>query len=126
MTTPEERVAILKAEYQRLEHYLHTLSRDAWNHPSTSDQWTVAEVVAHITDGNRNYATCVTDALQSQIVQPERLPRRSNERVDAQAAAHRVIALRKELGDQLLSEFIASSRAMEHALAQVGPDDWET
>jgi len=125
MTTPEERVAILKAEYQRLEHYLHTLSRDAWNHPSTCDQWTMADVIAHITDGNRTYATWITAALQSQVVQPESLPRRSNERVDAHAAAHRAIALRKELGDQLLSEFIVSSRAMEHALAQVGPDDWE-
>ena len=37
MTTPEERVALLQAEYQRLEHYLHTLSREAWNHPSTCD-----------------------------------------------------------------------------------------
>lgn len=125
MTTREERVEILKAEYQRLEHYLHTLSREAWNHPSTCDQWTVADVIAHITDGNRNYVTWITEALQSQVVQPESLSRRSNERVDAQAAAHRVIALRQELGDQLLSEFITSSRAMEHALAQVGPDDWE-
>src|SRR5499433_2910575 len=110
MTTREERVEILKAEYQRLEQYLHTLSQDAWHHPSTCDQWTVADVIAHITDGNRNYATWITEALQSQVVKPERLPRRSNERVDAHAAAHRAIALRTELGDQLLSEFITSSR----------------
>jgi uncharacterized protein (TIGR03083 family) len=125
MTTREERVEILKAEYQRLEHYLHTLSREAWDHPSTCDQWTVADVIAHITDGNRNYATWITEALQSPVVQPESRPRRSNKRVDAQTAAHRAIALRQELGDQLLSAFITSRRAMEHALAQVGPDDWE-
>ena len=125
MTTPEERVALLQAEYQRLEHYLHTLSREAWNHPSTCDHWTVADVIAHITEGNRNFATWITEALQSQGVQPEHLPRRSNERVDAQAPAYRAIALRKALGDQLLSAFITSRRALEHALAQVGPDDWE-
>jgi len=125
MTTPEERVKVLKAENQRLEQYLHTLSQEAWNHPSTCDQWTVADVIAHLTAANRNYATWITDALQADIVTPESLPRRSHERVDAPAAAQRVIAWRKELGNQLLSAFVKANRAMEHALDQVGPHDWE-
>lgn len=125
MTTSEERVNILKAEYQRLEQYLHTLSQEAWNHPSTCDQWTVADVIAHITAANRSHATWITDALQADIINPESLPRRSNQRVDAAAAAQRVIALRKELGNQLLSEFVKANRAIEHAFDQVGSDDWE-
>jgi uncharacterized protein (TIGR03083 family) len=124
MTTPEERVQILKAEYHRLEQYLHTLSQEAWNHPSTCDQWTVADVIAHITAFNSNHATWITEALQADSVTPERLPRRSNQRIDAAAAAQRVIALRKELGNHLLSEFIKANRAIEHAFDQVGPDDW--
>jgi uncharacterized protein (TIGR03083 family) len=106
MTTPEERVKVLKAENQRLEQYLHTLSQEAWNHPSTCDQWTVADVIAHLTAANRNYATWITDALQADSVTPESLPRRSHERVDAPAAAQRVIAWRKERGNQLLSAFV--------------------
>jgi uncharacterized protein (TIGR03083 family) len=63
MSTPEERVNILKAEHHRLDHYLQTLSPEAWHHPSTCDQWTVADVIAHITAFNRNYATWITEAL---------------------------------------------------------------
>ena len=57
---------------------------------------------------------------------PERLPRRSHQRVDAITFAQRVIAWRQELGNRLLSEFVTTSRALEHAFEQVAPDDWET
>ena len=125
MTTLEERIAILKAEYQRLEQYLHTLSQGDWNHPSTCDHWTVADVIAHLTAGNRSHAAWLAEALQVDSVTPESLPRRSNQRVDAAALAQRVMALRKELGKHLLSEFVNTSRALEHAFDQVAPDDWE-
>jgi len=125
MTTFDERRAILKAEYQRLEDYLHTLTPEAWEHPSTCDQWTVADVIAHLTVGSRNHATWITKALV-QRVPPERLPRRSHQRVDAAAFAHRVMEWRHELGRHLLSEFVTSRRAIEDAFAQVTPDDWET
>jgi uncharacterized protein (TIGR03083 family) len=125
MSTVEERREILTAEHQRLEQYLHTLSQEDWYHPSTCDQWTVADVIAHLTVGNRSYATWITEALQADSVTPERLPRRSNHRVDAAAFAQRVIAWRKELGPQLLSAFVTTSRVLEHAFAQVTPDDWE-
>ncbi len=122
MTTPEERVKILKAENQRLERYLNDLPKDGWNHPSTCDQWTVADVIAHITLFNRNLATGVTDSLQADTVKVESLPRRSSERVEA---ADGVIAFRKEIGSQLLFEFVKANRAMEQALDQVHPDDWD-
>ena len=125
MSTVEERIEILKADYQRLEQYLHTLSQEDWNHPSACDQWTVADVIAHLTVGNRSHATWITEALQTDSVTPERLPRRSNQRVDAAAFAQRVMAWRKELGNHLLSEFVTTSRAIEHAFEQVAPDDWE-
>jgi uncharacterized protein (TIGR03083 family) len=125
MTTVDERREILKAEYQRLEHYLHTLSPEAWQHPTPCDQWTVADVIAHLTVGNRSHATWITEAVQAESVTPERLPRRSNQRVDAAAFAQRVIAWRTELGHNLLSAFITSTKVLEHAFAQVAPDDWE-
>lgn len=125
ITALEERIEILKAEYQHLEQYLHTLSPEAWHHPSTCDQWTVADVIAHLTTSNRNHATWITDALQADNVKPESLPRRSHQRVDAAALAQRVMALRKELGNHLLSAFVTANRAIEHAFDQVAPDDWE-
>jgi len=126
MSTVEARRAILKAEFHRLEQYLHTLSPEAWQHPSACAQWTVADVIAHLTGGSRSHATGIAEALHAERVSPERLPRRSRQRVDAAALAHRVLALRQELGSDLLSAFVTSARAIEQAFAQVGPDDWET
>jgi len=125
MSTVEARRAILKAEYHRLEHYLHTLSPEAWQHPTPCAQWTVADVIAHLTAGNNNHAAWIPEALRAERT-PEHLPRRSRQRVDAAAVAHRVMALRHELGPDLLSAFVASTRAIAHAFAQVAPDDWET
>src|SRR5262245_13225895 len=125
MSTVAERIEILKAEYQRLEQYLHTLSQEDWHHPSTCDQWTVADIIAHLTVGNRSHATWITEALQADSVTSARLPRRSHQRVDAVAFAQRVKAWRQELGTHLLSEFVTTSRALEHAFEQVAPGDWE-
>jgi len=125
MSTVEERIEILKAEYQRLEQYLRPLSQEDWNHPSTCDQWTVADVIAHLTVGNQHHAAWIIEALQADSVTSERLPRRSNQRVDAIAFAQRVIAWRQELGTHLLSEFVTTSRALAQAFEQVAPDDWE-
>jgi uncharacterized protein (TIGR03083 family) len=125
MSTVEERLEILKAEYQRLENNLRTLSPQAWRHPSTCDQWTVADVIAHLTGSIKLHAIAITEALQAKSATPEHLQRRSHPRMDAAATAQRGIALRQELGNRLLSEFVASAKAIEHALAQVGPDDWE-
>jgi hypothetical protein len=35
------------------------------------------------------------------------------------------MAWRKELGNHLLSAFVTTGRALEHAFEQVAPDDWE-
>jgi len=126
MSIVAERRAILKAEYHRLEHYLHTLSPEAWQHPTPCAQWTVADVIAHLTAGNNNHATWITEAVRAERGTPARLPRRSRQRVDAAAVAHRVMALRHELGPDLLAAFVTSTRTIEHAFAQVAPDDWET
>ena len=123
-TSPEERAAILKAEHQRLEQYLSTLSPNAWGSPSTCDRWTVADVIAHITMFNRDTALRIIDSLEAEPLKAEDLPSRSNERVDAASMADIVIAFRKEIGDQLLPEFVKSGRAIEKAFDQVGPRDW--
>jgi hypothetical protein len=85
----------------------------------------VADVIAHLTGGNRIHATWITEAVHAESVTPEHLPRRSHQRIDAAAMAQRGTALRQELGDHLLPAFVASTKAIEHAFAQVGPDDWE-
>src|SRR5262245_32675192 len=101
MSTVEERIEILKAEYQRLEDYLHTLTPEAWEQPSTCDQWNVADVIAHLTMGSRTHATWIMEAL-AQRISPKQLPRRATHRIDAAAFAHTVMGWRQELGTNLL------------------------
>ena len=125
MTTPEDRLTILKAENQRLKEYLKSLSEEAWNHPSTCDEWTVADVIAHLSSAMSSHATYITDAFKSDVIDPESLPARTNQRIDATAAAERVISHRIDLGSQLLPEFVKAGAAMEQALDQVGPADWD-
>ena len=125
MTVPHERLTILKAENQLLEQYLNGLSEEAWAHPSTCDQWTVADVIAHITQFNRNLADGISDSLQVDAANPESLPRRSNDRVDAESSALRVIEFRKELGAQLLFEFVKANKAMRQVLDRVQSGEWD-
>ena len=93
--------------------------------PSTCAEWTVADVVAHLTSINRNYSKWIIDSISVDFIKPESLPKRTNARVDATRGAQTAIALRQELGDQLLPEYIRANRAMEQALDQVGPDGWD-
>ena len=66
MSIVEARLEILKAEYHRLEQYLHTLSPEALQHHSACDQWTVADVIAHLTGGSRSHATWIIEALHAE------------------------------------------------------------
>ena len=68
MSTVEARRAILQAEFHRLEQYLHTLSPEAWQHPSACAQWTVADVIAHLTGGSRSHATWIAEAFHAERV----------------------------------------------------------
>jgi hypothetical protein len=45
--------------------------------------------------------------------------------MDPSVEGDQAILLRQELGNQLLSEFINSNQANDHALAAAGPQDWD-
>lgn len=126
MSSPEERLRILKAETARLEQYLSNLPKEAWNQPSACGEWTVADVVAHLTVMNHMYPTRIIEALQADTSQQRECPPQDSGKVDPAPVAHRAIALTNELGDQLLPTFMQSNRDIEAALAQVGPEDWDT
>lgn len=124
MVSPEAGVQILKNENRRLEAYLRGLSREDWQHPSPCAEWTIADVVAHITSSNIEYAASILKTLQSDGSGPAPTLRRTNDRVDASASARRVIEFRKEFGDDLLARYLESNRAIEASFDRVGPDDW--
>ena len=126
MSSPEERLEILRAETEGLEEYLRDLPQEAWDRPSACDEWSVADVVAHLTSLSKNYPPRIIRALQGDASpdMPEHR-RLGSGQIDPAQGRDQVIVLRQELGDQLLSEFIKDNQATDQALAKVGPQDWD-
>jgi uncharacterized protein (TIGR03083 family) len=93
-------------------------------HPSPCAEWTIADVVAHITSSNLEYAASIVLTLQSDASGPALVLRKTNDRVDASPSARRVIEFRRELGESLFERYLESNGAIEASFEQVGPDDW--
>ena len=123
MSVPEQRVSILQAETRKLEAFLGTLSHEDWQRASRCDQWTVADVVAHLTAMDQDCAARIVRALHGDASPP---PQASP--IAGQAAAdiaHHAIAVRQRLGDDLLPTFSAAQSAFHETLATISPADWD-
>lgn len=126
MTSPEEGLKILFAETKRLEQYLSSLPPEAWQRPSACDRWTVADVVAHLCRNNRNFTARIVRSLKGDTSPDELTPSAVGAGLgDPEGSAQGVIDYRKELGDQLLSEFIKGNQALKEVLANLVADDWD-
>ena len=105
----EQRVSILQSETRKLEAFLGTLSHEDWQRSSRCDQWTVADVVAHLMAMDQDCAARIGRAVHGDASPPPQAPP-----VAGQAAAdiaHHAIAVRQQLGDDLLPTFIAAQSA---------------
>ena len=123
MSAPEQHVSVLQAEMRRLEAFLGTLSPEDWQRSSRCDQWTVADVVAHLTAMDQYGADRIGRALHGDTSPPPQAPP-----IAGQAAAdiaHHAITMRQRLGDDLLPTCIAAQRALQETLATIGPADWD-
>ena len=122
MSSPEQHVSILQSEMRRLEEFLGTLAHEDWQRSSRCDQWTVADVVVHLTAMDQDCAARIGRALHGDASPPPQAPP-----IAGQAAAdiaHQAIAMRQRLGDDLLPTFLAAQRAFHEILATIGPEDW--
>jgi uncharacterized protein (TIGR03083 family) len=63
MNGPEQRVSILQVETRKLEAFLATLAHADWQRSSRCDQWTVADVVAHLTAMDQDCTARIGRAL---------------------------------------------------------------
>jgi uncharacterized protein (TIGR03083 family) len=122
MSAPEQHVSVLQAEMQRLEEFLGTLSHEDWQRSSRCDQWTVADVVAHLTAIAQYSAALIVGALHGDTSPPQEVPTLVGPAADI---AHYAIAVRQRLSDDLLPTFIAAQRAFHETLATIGPADWD-
>jgi uncharacterized protein (TIGR03083 family) len=114
-----ERVAALAAENALLLDFLRGLSPEDWARPSACDRWSIADVVAHlIIAANLDR---LPEALGgTPVVQPAR-PTEDEFRENLGAGA---IALRKQLGAELLSTFEGKWAVFIGTLSRLQPEDW--
>jgi uncharacterized protein (TIGR03083 family) len=128
MDPSTSRLNVLHAEVERLTHYLTALPPEAWHRPSACERWQVADVVAHLTAGGHNMAQSVARGLQGEVGPPAGSPtlHTHDEEAHRERMAQSALAHRAQLGDQLLTAFIASNEALHQQLAALAPSAWET
>ena len=119
MDAREHRIQLGQAAAEQLTQYLHTLSADAWHHPSACAAWEVCDVVGHLTLGAEFYASTVARGVQGDTAPPAGAP------LPGGANPQRAIAYRERLGDQLLATFTGRTAHLYQLLQSLGPQDWE-
>ena len=122
---PEDRREILRAETEGLAEYLRHLTKESWDLPSACEGWSIADVVAHLTLTRGFYPSRILRALRGDASPDNLSPHFGLDDVDPVTDAEEAIALTKELGGNLLAEFMKASRGIVNALANVGPQDWD-
>ena len=122
-----QRVALVRAEAERLQDYLATLSPTAWHHPSACAEWQVGDVVAHLARGAEAYIEWITRGLRGNTAPPARAVTADPDNATTSTArrAQRAIAIRRSLGDQLLPTFQARTVEFHDFLVSLNADAWE-
>jgi uncharacterized protein (TIGR03083 family) len=127
MDPREHRVQLGQAAAEQLTQYLHTLSAEAWHHPSACAGWDVGDVVAHLAFGAAFYASTVARGVQGDTAPPAGAPLPGVQEREAFSAANaqRAIAHRARLGDQLLATFTGRTAHFYQLLQSLTPQDWD-
>src|SRR5919108_5890729 len=108
---------------RRLEDFLGTLAHEDWQRSSRCDQWTVADVIAHLTAMDQDCTARIVRALHGDASPPPQAPPIAGQA--AAAIAHHAISVRQKLSNDLLPTFSAAQRALQETLATIGPADWD-
>src|SRR4030095_15238620 len=74
MDAREHRIQLGQAAAEQLTQYLHTLSADAWHHPSACAGSAVCGVVGHLALQAESYARAVTRGVQGDTAPPAGRP----------------------------------------------------
>ena len=119
MDARKHRIQLGQAAAEQLTQYLHTLSADAWHHPSACVGWEVCDVVGHLALGAEFYASTVARGVQGDTAPPAGAP------LPGVRNAQRAIAYRERLGDQLLATFTGRTAHFYQLLQSLSPQDWE-
>ena len=113
------------AEAARLQDFLTSLKAQTWASDSTSDGWTVEDVVVHLAGSADGWATNITRAVAGDAGPPEGqsfLPPGERASHSSGSAARES---RQRSGPQILDDFIAGHERLRNVLGTLRDEDWD-
>jgi len=127
MTSPEQRVELVKSESQRIQRYLEGLSNEDWTQTSACDAWEVRDVVAHLTASVDLYESAISRGITGDSNPPEGLSAAgvSSLMTRLEENTQRVINLRQDIGDRLLSVFSGRCQDLTKLFEGLADKDWQ-
>ena len=127
MTSPEQRVELVKSESQRIQRYLEGLSNEDWTQTSACDAWEIRDVVAHLTASVDLYESAISRGITGDSNPPEGLSAAgvSSLMTRLEENTQRVINLRQDIGDRLLSVFSGRCQDLTKLFDGLADKDWQ-
>ena len=118
-------VETVVAEASRLQEFLTSLDAQTWASDSTSEGWTIEDVVAHLAGSAGGWATNITRAVAGDAGPPEGqsfLPTGVRASHPSGAAARES---RQKSGPHILDDFIAGHERLQNVLGTLRDEDWD-
>ena len=118
-------VETVVAEASRLQEFLTSLDAQTWASDSTSEGWTIEDVVTHLAGSAGGWATNITRAVAGDAGPPEGqsfLPTGVRASHPSGAAARES---RQKSGPHILDDFIAGHERLQNVLGTLRDEDWD-
>ena len=118
-------VETVVAEASRLQDFLTSLDAQTWASDSTSEGWTIEDVVAHLAGSAGGWATNIARAVAGDAGPPEGqsfLPTGVRASHPTGPAARES---RQKSGPQILDDFIAGHERLRNVLGTLRDEDWD-
>src|SRR5262245_41732625 len=124
-TAMTEVIELIRAETSQLQNFLAGLSPEEWSRPSACAEWTVGDVVAHLTQGASTWREAITRAIAGDFAPPAGQPPLSPGERGSEATAQRAIDFRQRMGeDALLHAFADGYQQLHQVLLGLHAEDW--
>ena len=118
-------VETVVAEASRLQDFLTSLDAQTWASASTSEGWTIEDVVAHLAGSAGGWATNIARAISGDAGPPggqSFLPTGVRASHPTGPAARES---RQKSGPQILDDFIAGHEHLRNVLGTLRDEDWD-